>query len=158
MPDARIRSAQVEDLEAVLDLWEELLRHHTRLDPRYQWAEDARDLFRETMLGWTGDDEWRVLVAETGHGEIVGYAVGVIAENPPIHQLRRYAHVSDIFVAPSWRRRGLGRKLYAALRTWFVEQGVGVVQLRVAARNPESLAFWRDMGGRDHMHRLWLDL
>ena len=158
MPDATIRPAQAEDLEAILDLWEELMHHHARLDPRFQPAEDARDVFRETMLEWIKDEVRRVLVAAKDDGELVGYAVAVIAENPPIYELRHYAHVSDICVAPIWRRRGLGRRLFAALRTWFLQRGVGVVRVSVAALNLDSLAFWRKMGFRDHTHRLWLDL
>jgi GNAT superfamily N-acetyltransferase len=141
----------------VLGLWEEMMDYHARLDPRFRPASDGRDHFRTTLREWMADDTTRVLVAEHS-GELVGYTIGRTAENPPVFEMRFLGHVSDICVAPKWRRRGIGRKLFAALRKWFRRQGYVVVQLNLAALNPVSQAFWREMGFQEYIHRLWLDI
>ncbi len=157
MQQGQVRKAKEQDLEAVLDLWQEMMDHHARLDERLQTVPEARDYFRDTLREWMGQRERRVLVGVADR-QIVGYAIGAIAENPPIFTPRRYGHVSDICVDPAWRRQGLGHRLFAGLRTWFRQQGVTVVQLHVAARNPAGRAFWQDIGFAGVLERLWLDI
>jgi ribosomal protein S18 acetylase RimI-like enzyme len=155
MAEVQVRRVAAHDLEAVLDLWEEMMNYHARLDRRFQPTVDAREAFRETLQQWAADESKRVLVAEQ-QGNVVGYIIGHLAENPPIFELRHYAHVSDICVMPDCRRRGVGRKLFSALRNWLRGQGLSVVQLSVAGRNTVSQAFWREMGFEDFTHKLWL--
>ena len=157
MSDVLVREAAPEDVETVLDLWHEMMHYHARLDKRFQPTPDARDRFRTTLLQWMALDTQRVLVAVVD-GQIVGYTIGRLVENPPFMEWRFLGHVSDICVAPEWRRQGIGRKLFATLREWFRQQGMTVVQLHVAAANPVSFTFWREMGFKDHMHRLWLEM
>ena len=157
MGETQIRRARQEDLEAVLDLWLEMMRYHGRLDPRFAPADNARDAFHNTMREWIGAAAKRVLVA-VADGQVVGYAIGSIAENPPILKLRHFGHVSDICVPPEWRRQGIGRRLFGALRKWFRSRGLAVVQLNVAALNPAAQAFWREMGFQDHMDRMWQEI
>jgi GNAT superfamily N-acetyltransferase len=152
-----VRRAALEDLEMVLDLWQEMMDYHARLDRRFLPAADGRDHFRITLREWMGDDTCRVLVA-VDHGDVVGYIIGRLAENPPVFENRYLGHVSDICVAPEWRHMGVGRKLFGALRNWFWRQGLTSVQLHVGAFNPVSQAFWREMGFQDYMHRLWLEI
>ena len=155
MAEVQIRRAAADDVEALLDLWEELMRYHARLDRRFRATVDAREPFRETLEQWMADESKQVLVAES-EGKMIGYTIGHLAENPPIFELRHYGHVSDICVAPEWRRKGIGRKLFGALRNWFRQHGLSVLQLSVAARNPVSQAFWRQMGFEEFTHKMWL--
>jgi len=152
-----VRRARVGDLEAVLDLWEEMMAFHAKLDPRFGPAKAGRAYFRETLREWMHDDNCTVLVAVTG-GEVVGYTVGRIAENPPVFVMRHYGHVSDICVASHLRRAGIGNKLFAAACDWFRSQGLTVVQLNTASFNPVSRAFWKKIGFQDFLHRMWLDV
>jgi len=157
MTKIRIRRARQEDLEAVLDLWQEMMDYHARLDVRFQPAADGREYFRPAVQEWMADDTWRVLVA-VADGQVVGYIIGRVAENPPVFEMRHFGYVTDICVAPDWRGTGVGRRLFAALRNWLRHRGLTVVQLNAAACNPTSQAFWRKMGFQDFLDRLWLDL
>jgi GNAT superfamily N-acetyltransferase len=153
----RVRRARRDDLDALLDLWQELLDYHANLDRRFAPAAGGRQLFRPTLEAWMADDKWRVLVAEAD-GQVVGYTIGHIADNPPILEMQQYACVTDICVAPGWRRTGAGRKLFSALRAWFRRHGLSAMQVSVATFNPVSQAFWRTMGFSDYLDRMWLDL
>ena len=152
-----VRQARPEDVDSLLDLWQEMMDYHARLDPRFLPAADGRQVFRPTVEAWMVDGLWRVLVA-VADGQVVGYTIGRIAENPPVLKMQKYGYVTDICVAPAWRRAGAGRKLFSALRAWFRRHRLTVVQLNVAAVNPVSQAFWRAMGFADYIDRMWLDL
>jgi len=99
----------------------------------------------------------RVLVA-VADGQVVGYTIGHLARTLRSWRCRVCGWVTDICVAPDWRRTGVGDKLFAALCVWFRRHGLTVVQLNVAALNPASQAFWRAQGFVDYLDRMWLDL
>ncbi len=157
MAETHVRRATPGDLEAVLDLWQEMMDYHARLDQRFQPAADGRSHFRAIVQEWMADDTWRVLVAVAG-GEIAGYTIGHVAENPPVLAMRQFGYITDICVAPDCRRIGVGRKLFTAMRDWFRHRGLTAVQLNAAAFNPISQAFWRKMGFQDFLDRMWLDI
>jgi len=157
MTEVIVRRATFNDLEPVLDLWQEMMDYHARLDKRFQPAADGRVHFRQAVQEWMLDDLWRVLVALDGD-EVVGYIIGHLADNPPVFETRHYGFISDICVATDWRRSGVGRQLFAAIRDWFRRHGITVIQLNVAALNPVSRAFWRKMGFQDYLNRMWLEI
>jgi ribosomal protein S18 acetylase RimI-like enzyme len=145
------------DVEPVLDLWEEMMAVHARLDCRFCPTADARQLFRPVLLAWLRDPDYRVFVAREGH-RMVGYLIARVSENPPMFEPRHFGHISDTCVAPDRRRLGIGRRLFAAARSWLRRRGLTVLKLNVAASNPVSQQFWRKMGFSDYMHRMWLDI
>jgi len=157
MAGVTVRRARPEDLPSVLGLWDEMMAFHAHLDARFAPAAGARERFAPTVQAWMADPARRVLVAVAG-AEIVGYTIGVIADNPPIFDLLQYGYVTDICVAPEWRQNGIGRRMFTALCRWFRRGGMSVVQLNVAAFNPVSSAFWREQGFGEYLNRLWLDL
>jgi len=157
MAEVTVRRATLEDLESLLDLWQEMMDYHARLDRRFRPAADGRAHFREVVQECMADELWRVFVAVAGD-ELVGYIIGHSAENPPVFEMRCYGFVSDICVAPGWRCTGVGRKLFAVIRDWFRRHGLTVVQLNVAAFNPVSRAFWQEMGLQDYLNRMWLEI
>jgi ribosomal protein S18 acetylase RimI-like enzyme len=157
MPDIVVRRAELRDLGDILPLWEEMMRFHAALDPRLEVGPEGASYMRRVFREWLGSKDCWVLVAEA-EGQIVGYIVGRVADNPPVFRLQTYGHISDICVAPEWRRRGVGRRLYQALREWFKEKDLSVVQLNAAHRNSTSLAFWRAMGFEDYLHHMWKEI
>jgi hypothetical protein len=44
------------------------------------------------------------------------------------------------------------------MQAWFRERGITHYDWHVAARNPEGLAFWRSIGGREVMIRMRAEL
>ena len=157
MARVTVRRARPDELEALLDLWDEMMTYHARLDRRFMPAAAGRETFRPTLSGWMASKDCRVLVAASGE-QVVEFTVGRIVENSPVLEPRYYGHVSDICVAPAWRRLGVGHRLFLALRAWFVKRGLTVLNLNVAARNPVSQAFWHEMGFEDYVVRVWMDL
>jgi len=62
--------------------------------------------------------------------------------------------LADIYVDAEYRRGGVGKALVAGLVDWFHEKGLSYYEWHVAARNEDSLAFWRSLGGREVMLRM----
>lgn len=141
----------------MLDLWQEMMGHHARLDPRFRprpWPQ-ARKVWatyvREDILS---SDRWCALVA-TKEDKIVGQILGVLRDPPPPFEPRTYGYVTDIVVDPRHRRRGIGRTLFYGLRDWMRQHGADHLQLQVLSRNPGSQAFWRSVGCTDYTDVMW---
>jgi ribosomal protein S18 acetylase RimI-like enzyme len=55
-------------------------------------------------------------------------------------------HVTQICVAPTWRRRGLGRMMLERCVSGLQRRGLGYVSLTVTEANDSALALYKDMG------------
>lgn len=157
MSQVVVRQATRKDVRGILPLWNEMMDHHAALDARFRPAPDGEGHWAKILRDWLRADDCCVLVADA-EGRLVGYIVGMMRENPPVLLPPAYGLVSDICVHPAWRRHGIGRRLFEALRDWFREKELLTVQLNVAHFNPVSQAFWRAVGCEDYMDRLWLAL
>ena len=120
----RLRAYDTADLEPLLALWWEswhssaTFRHPKPMaDWRSRWEEIAR---RDT-----------VVVAEE-NGSVVGFAAVDV----------EHAVLSQIFVAPSLKRRGIGRALFNWAR-YCCPEGLS---LKTLAENSESRAFYKSLG------------
>jgi ribosomal protein S18 acetylase RimI-like enzyme len=157
MSQVVIRQANQDDVGGILPLWNELTDYHAALDARFQSAPGGEERWREILLDWLQDDDACALVADAG-GKLVGFIMGLVRENPPVLLPPKYGLVTDICVDPGWRRQGIGGRLFEALKLWFRDKNLFVIQVSVAHRNPVSQTFWRAMGCEDYMSRLWLEL
>lgn len=75
---------------------------------------------------------------DTDSGEVVGYAAGTLR---PAGMT-----VGPIFAVPEARRRGVGASLLQAIQSWAGSTRVPVVEISVAADNPEGQAFLEELG------------
>jgi ribosomal protein S18 acetylase RimI-like enzyme len=134
-----------------------MMDHHAALDARFRPAPDGEEHWAGILRDWLRDGGACVLVADA-EGQLVGYIIGLMRENPPVLLPSTYGLVSDIYVRPAWRQQGIGRRLFDALKVWFREKELFTLQLNVAHFNPVSQAFWRAVGCEDYMDRLWFKL
>jgi ribosomal protein S18 acetylase RimI-like enzyme len=152
-----IREAREGDTEEIVRLWKDLMSFHEDLDERFARGEGSEAAWRAYLRDLlTGRDSF-VYVAEVG-SEIVGFLSGSINEGPPVLRVRRFGWVSDAQVDGTYRRQGIGEKLFELAKEWFMERAISVIQLNVSPLNPVAESFWRKMGFGDHLERLWLDL
>ena len=83
--------------------------------------------------------------------DLPGFCVVRIDRAPPILEEMRRAEITDLGVSAEARRGGIGRELVVAALAWVKDRGITRVEVRVAARNRESQAFWRSLGFDDLM-------
>lgn len=149
----RIRRAELEDFEAILDLWEELMRLHAELDPVFTPAPDGRDYYRLWLSQCHLKDEAILLVAELS-GEVVGYALGYLQHMPPSMRALSSGMVSDVCIARDWRDKGIGRRLFAAMENEFRRLGVTRLEVKTSSLNAQSNHFWQKVCGFQEFVRM----
>jgi GNAT superfamily N-acetyltransferase len=141
-----VRRAHRRDLDRVAELWIALTEHHAARDPLFALRPGAREEARRLLEAQLRDPDCAILLA----GD-VGLCVVRLDRAPPIHTEVERAEVTDLFVVPGARRRGLGRRLLDEALAWARGRGVERVEVRVSVGNEEGQAFWRAAGFSDFM-------
>lgn len=161
LPDAasavHIRAATKGDVDAIADLWVELMAYHEALDARFRVPANGRTHYQRHISQALRDNNYRVVVAIVGTRPI-GYVLGYVAQNPPIFPNPRYGFIADISINHAYRRHGVGEQLVTSICQWFRTHGLRSVQLNVAHHNAVSQAFWRKIGCSDYLDHMWLNL
>jgi ribosomal protein S18 acetylase RimI-like enzyme len=141
-----IRAARRGDVPSLLLLWNAMIEENARLDPRLAPHPDAREHMSRAFSSWIESASRVVLVAEEAAHLVVGYAAGSVSAGNGVQEPKSLGQVTDCFVLPARRRKGVGRRLAGRLFDLLVERGADAVRLQVSAKNPASVEFWRSMG------------
>lgn len=152
-----VRQATRKDIEAIADLWVELMSFHASLDDRFALPDHGHLHYARHINTALRDENYRVLIAEE-NGTIIGYVLGYIAQNPPIFPHPLFGFIADLCVTQRSRRHGAGELLVRTIIDWFRGRGLRDVQLNVAHHNPVSQSFWRKMGCLDYLDHMWMSL
>jgi ribosomal protein S18 acetylase RimI-like enzyme len=141
-----IRPARSSDYAAITALRQGLALQGHRERP---------DAFRPQMLGttealfplWLNAENHTVLVVEIA-GAIAGYVTiwGGRAQDNDSMFPSESIFIGEIAVAPAYRRRGVGRLLFAAVEAEGRKRGAETIGLSVNSMNAEGRAFYESLG------------
>jgi GNAT superfamily N-acetyltransferase len=153
-----IRPAARSDLAWLVGALGRLNAAGAEADPRYVPRTDMAALLRDQI-----DEVWfgrfhrfpPCLVAEED-GALVGLVAGGGRPPHPILDDPPTATISDLWVEPTHRMRGLARALVAAFRDHARAAGCTRLEVTTLARDGRAVAFWHALGFTDL--RLVLDL
>ena len=119
---------------------------------RELWSAFVEELDTPELLGETWEQAWPdverhvrqgvALVAEDG--DPVGFALANLGETNP-----RTAHLTDLYVRPDARRRGVGKELLAAVAAAAREAGFAHLTLEVGSGNHDARAVYERLGFRE---------
>jgi ribosomal protein S18 acetylase RimI-like enzyme len=131
----QIRPAGPDDLDAVLAILDHLYDEPTRPDPakaRATWDE---------ILSQPG----RIILLAEVDGTLAGTADMIIVPNLT-RAARPWVSVENVVVAPTHRRQGIGRALFAEISTRATNAGAYKIQLMSAANRDPAHDFYETLG------------
>jgi ribosomal protein S18 acetylase RimI-like enzyme len=154
-----IRLVTSADAPSIAELWQSLVSYHQALDAALPGvAPNGAGRYAKRLLQHLDDPNTCALIAEED-GRVIGFALAMIVDLlPDTFAQEPGGFLADIFVDAAYRRQGIGRTLVNTMQAWFRERGITHYDWHVAARNPEGLAFWRSIGGREVMIRMRAEL
>lgn len=135
-----IRSFTSADLEALLPLVEAL--HTSDGDP----FDAQRTVDALCML--LDHPEYGIVHVATVNGSIAGYIVGSLGLS--IEAGGRFLLVDELYIAPTWRRRGLARALLASILPYAQAQRCRIVELEVGWENDRARTWYERLGFEQH--------
>ena len=137
MSDIIISPARESDVPVILQMIKGLAEYE-RLSHQVVATEDS---LRETLFGPRPAAE--VVLAYNG-GEPIGFAL--FFHNYSTFMGRPGLYLEDLFVVPSWRARGVGRRLLAHLASIAVERRCGRMEWAVLDWNESAIGFYKRLG------------
>jgi GNAT superfamily N-acetyltransferase len=145
-----IRPLEIGELDAALDLWELLMAEGESADPRYVPAPDARAVVGAYARGvWTRRTPFPAMWVAADEAGLQGYLGMVPQDSLPVLGRAPTARITDLYVRPAARRRGLGRELVEAGVQAAVAAGFPNVEVGTLAQSARAVAFWRAAGFAD---------
>jgi len=152
-----IREARIDDLGEVVELWQQMIDHHTRLSSHFTLSDDGREKYSKYLARKFSEKSTKLLVAAQG-GKLVGFMLCLLSPNVPVFKERTLGIVSEVYVRSDLRKKGVTREMLKVALRWFHKNKVSSVQLSVAAANLEARAAWGQLGFKPHMMLKRLDM
>lgn len=159
--DIVIRSARVSDHEDLCDLWEELDAFHRVRRPDLFQKPDRPGREPDYIASLIEGPESALLVAKAREGAgLIGLASLICRrrEASSVQRARSFVEIDNLTVASDQRRRGVGRALMRASKTWATAQGISTIELSALAFNRGALAFYKSNGFETRVEKLALSL
>jgi GNAT superfamily N-acetyltransferase len=148
----RIRTAEERDAVALAHVLVTTFRvaHRDQLPPDYPYLglEQSAHNWARTLRALHGErgGRERVFAAEDEGGKIVGVAMA--GPLRPADDAASVADLTVLYVLTGQQRRGIGRRLLAAVAHWAEERGYRALQVRVLAVNAPARCFYEACGAR----------
>ncbi len=136
--DLKIRHATEEDLQAILDIYNDAILNTTSV---YNYEAHTLDMRRE-WLAQKQKDNLPVLVAELG-GTVAGFST-----YGPFRAWAAYKYTAEVsvYISPEHRGKGIAKLLYPPLIDLAREQQLHVLVAGIDARNEVSIRLHRHFG------------
>ena len=155
--EVTLRPATQNDVDGLLELWKEFMKDPTSSDrPIPTHAENIRR-WKEFISTLIDEDPRQIQVAAQDN-LLVGYIICMKTDSTPLDMGYKWSYISDIYVRPTYRRQGIGRKLIQAIVEYLKSVGSGHVRLAVWRGNSGAMKLYEELGFRMHMYTLQIDL
>jgi len=141
--EIEIRPARIEDAEAIRSMIEGLA--HETLGPQQKVL--SADAVRR--YGFGAEKSFDCFVADHD-GRVV--AVIILFDEFSTWRGEKGVYVLDIFIAPSARGLGLGKRLIAQAAEWGETRGAKYVRLCVDQDNTNAIEFYKAVGFKEGAH------
>lgn len=143
MTEVRVRNASLEDVDEAMLLFDRLnlLERNWRVfAPRPEARIETRERYQRLVAAEDG-----IVVVAEAEGHLIGLGVGDVTK-PSSWSDERALYVTNVYIDPAYRRRGIGRAVVAELVAFAAKRELERLVLRVFTPNHEALDFWTKLG------------
>lgn len=152
-----IRPIEVNEVHLLTELWLEFIQDPIGSDKRILPIEENVRKWMDFVKNLIEGGEGEVLVAVEDN-EFVGYILYEFIRRKPLKTRYDCGLIYDLYVRPSWRRRGIGRGLLEKALERMKIKGTKCVQLYVLSTNTPAIKLYEKLGFREDLKRMTLFL
>jgi len=145
-----VRTAKREDIDQISDLILRLKKLNEEFDPLYTVRQEAPEVVRKYVSESLERDDVIMLVADS-----IGRVVGVIRaeiRSRVFYDPLMQGVITDLYVLPSYRRKGVGEALVSSLIKILKSRGIGLVSAEFPPMNKIAVEFYTNMGFKPLMY------
>lgn len=142
-----IRKGTLSDTEEIKALWKRMMNYHVSLSNQFSLDENADQFYQIYLVNSLNNPKVNYTVAyDKQETKMLGYIRGAVTLRAPIYANRKIGRISEIFVLPEFRGKGLGVSLTNKIKEWFKKKGIFDIELEVASLNHYGIEFWKNQG------------
>lgn len=148
-----LRTATLDDLDAICLLAEEIVESHSRQAPHIFAPLPGVERDRTFWASNIVLEGAAIFLSHDGK-DLQGFISARIlpASALPFILPRRVCAIGTIIVAQAWQRRGIGQQLLAAVQDWATVQGACELKLEVFDFNRSAIALYEHAGFLPQSH------
>lgn len=151
-----IRQYQLEDKPKVVQLMSKLQDFFVEIDTHqelksFDSLQTAENYIDQAIKDAT-DMNGVVFIAESEHGEIVGFIQGIINEHKDdvmhnlTHRQAKDGWIGLLIVDEKYRNHGVGKQLLKRISDFFDEAGCSSIRLKVSSNNTHAIEVYKSLG------------
>lgn len=145
--DYVIRRAGDEDLDKLVELISRLKRLNGEFDPLLRPIDNLEEEVGKYLRELVSDPRSLVLVIELG-GRIGGVLTSRVVDRR-FYEPRLVGQISDVYVMPEYRRRGLGAALIQHAEKELKSMGAEMIVAEFPVKNVIAEGFYKKLGFRE---------
>ncbi|MCE4610875.1 MAG: GNAT family N-acetyltransferase [Desulfurococcales archaeon] len=139
-----VREASEDDVDSIAVMVARLKTLNEELDPSFRVREDLLDAARQYVRTSINSSSVILLVADVG-GETVGF-IRVELVDRVFYEPRIKALITDLYVKPEYRRRGVGKLLLESAIEEARKRGAGIISAVFPEGNVIAKSFYQNLG------------
>ncbi|HHN46514.1 MAG TPA: GNAT family N-acetyltransferase [Planctomycetes bacterium] len=157
MPDITYRQAQNRDMAFVIELWEAMNKELAAIQQRYAVSKGGELVWGQWAGKVVDRKEGQIFIAETNN-EVVGCIMAWLPKDNPIYAARPRGRISDIYVKPEHRGKGVATEMVKLALGFLEKKGAVAVEVN-APKGIDALArLWEKAGLEPFAVRYWKKL
>jgi len=146
-----VRRAKKEEIEIIASLLSRMYKLNSEFDPLLQVPEDIEERVKKSLEVSMLDDNFLIVVAEE-EGKIIG-AARVRISNREFYIPEKEGIIEEIYVHPSYRRKGVGEAIVNFIQKELASRGVKIISAHFPAKNVIAVSFYNKLGFvEEHYH------
>lgn len=157
MADIKYRTAQNRDVAFVMELWEAMNKEVAEVQPRYTVGKGGEIVWAQWAGKVIDKKEGQIIIAEDGD-EIVGCIMAVLPKDNLIYAARPRGRVSDIYVKPDYRKKGIATELVNRALEFLKSKGAVAVEVNAPKGAKGLVELWEKAGLEPFAMRYWKKL
>ncbi len=152
-----IRPIEANEISLLTKLWIEFIQDPVGSDRRILPTEENVRTWMNFVNNLIESGEGEVLVAIEDN-EFVGYILYEFIRRKPLKTRYGCGLIHDLYVRPSWRRRGIGRRLLEEALERMKTKGTKCIELYVLSTYTPAIKLYEKLGFKEDLRRMTLFL
>ncbi|GEM_PF-532508 len=153
-----IIKAEEKHVAAIGQMYLEFIKFHADIDPIWTPIDDPIPGMLENHLQRFMKSEDGLVLVALDNKQAVGYSLSEIKRFTPGSKRGKYGYVDTMAITASYRRRGIGEKMFAEIIKWFKSNDINRVEIQTASQSVVGNSFWQKQGFTIFQHNLYKNL
>jgi GNAT superfamily N-acetyltransferase len=141
-----IRKAKLKEINEISELFSKISKYHQKLNPKiFDLKKDLGPKYKKHVTNSIHSKNSLLLVAEENN-KIVGMCLADLGSRPPVFKVRKIGNLSDAYVLPAYRKKGISKAFLEESFKWFKSKGIKRVEAGVYFDNKVARETWKKQG------------